>query len=172
MKCRAFGDSGLGPRHHWHGHPHGHLFGLDTEKMGPRAQVVTSLAVLAPVALSGVFLVAVVPSLWWIFTTYFWVAFPALGLLTSGISGLGEDMPVRISEEERERELLEAIRESGEISAAAAAARTSLTVAEANRRLQELAENGHLEVRARGGAIFYALWGVDEGVSRSVTEGN
>jgi hypothetical protein len=24
---------------------------------------------------------------------------------------------------------------------------------------RELAENGHLEVRARGGAIFYALWG-------------
>ncbi len=45
------------------------------------------------------------------------------------------------------------------ISAAAAAARTSLTVAEADRMLRELAENGHLEVRARGGAIFYALWG-------------
>jgi DeoR/GlpR family transcriptional regulator of sugar metabolism len=72
---------------------------------------------------------------------------------------LSADRPVRISEEERERELLEAIRDSGEISAAAAAARTSLTVAEADRRLRELAENGHLEVRARGGAIFYALWG-------------
>jgi len=132
--------------------------------MGPRAQVVTSLAVLAPVALSGTFLVAFVPSLWWIFTTYFWVAFPALGLLTSGISGLGESSPVRVAEEERERELLEAIRENGEISAAAAAARTSLTVAEADRRLRELAENGHIEVRARGGAVFYALWGTGEEV--------
>jgi len=132
--------------------------------MGPRAQVVTSLAVLAPVALSGTFLVAFVPSLWWIFTTYFWVAFPALGLLTSGISGLGEGSPVRVAEEERERELLEAIRENGEISAAAAAARTSLTVAEADRRLRELAENGHIEVRARGGAVFYALWGTGEEV--------
>jgi predicted ArsR family transcriptional regulator len=55
--------------------------------------------------------------------------------------------------------LLVAIRESGEISAASAAARTSLTVAEADRRLKELAENGHIEVRARGGAILYALWG-------------
>jgi hypothetical protein len=34
-----------------------------------------------------------------------------------------------------------------------------LTVAEADGMLRELAENGHLEVRARGGAIFYALWG-------------
>jgi hypothetical protein len=54
---------------------------------------------------------------------------------------------------------LEAIRKSGEISAAADAARTSLTVAEADGMLRELAENGHLEVIARGGAIFYALWG-------------
>jgi predicted ArsR family transcriptional regulator len=66
---------------------------------------------------------------------------------------------VRVSEQERERELLEAIREGGEISAASAAARTSLAVAEADRRLKELAENGHIEVRARGGAILYALWG-------------
>jgi hypothetical protein len=30
------------------------------------------------VAISGVFLVAVTPGLWWIFTTYFWVGFPGL----------------------------------------------------------------------------------------------
>jgi hypothetical protein len=161
--CRSFIESGLGPRHHKQGHRQSHLFGLDTENMGPRAQVVTSLAVLAPVALSGVFLVLFVPRLWWIFTTYFWVAFPALGLLTSGISGLGREGPLRVSEQERERELLEAIRESGGISAAAAAARTSLSVAEADRRLRELAGNGHLEVRARGGAVFYALWGSGDG---------
>src|SRR5687767_8183208 len=135
------------------------FLGRDVEKMSPVARISAALAVLLPVGLSGVFLVAFVPSLWWIFTTYFWVAFPALGLLTSGITGLSEGRPVRVSEEERERELLEAIRESGEISAAAAAARTSLTVAEADRMLRELAENGHLEVMARGGAIFYALWG-------------
>ena len=127
-------------------------------KMSPGARISAALSVLVPVGLSGVFLVAFVPSLWWIFTTYFWVAFPAFGMLTSGITGLSEGRPVRVSEE-RERELLEAIRESGEISAAAAAARTSLTVAEADRMLRELAENGQLEVIARGGAIFYALWG-------------
>jgi len=127
--------------------------------MSPGARISAALSVLLVVGLSGVFLVAFVPDLWWIFTTYFWVAFPALGLLTSGIAALGEHRPVRVSEEQRERELLEEIRESGEISAAAAAARTSLTVAEADRRLRELAENGHIEVRARGGAVFYALWG-------------
>jgi hypothetical protein len=136
--------------------------------MSPGARISAALSVLLAVGLSGVFLVAFVPSLWWIFTTYFWVAFPALGLLTSGIAGLSEGRPVRVSEEERERELLEAIRESGEISAAAAAARTSLTVAEVDRRLKELAENGHLEVRARGGAIFYALWANGEETGRRI----
>jgi hypothetical protein len=144
---------------HWNHRGGRGFFGRDVEKMGPGARISAALSVLVSVGLSGVFLVVFVPQLWWIFTTYFWVAFPALGLLTSGVSGLGEGRPVRVSGEERERELLVAIRESGEISAASAAARTSLTVAEADRRLKELAENGHIEVRARGGAILYALWG-------------
>jgi hypothetical protein len=38
---------------------------------------------------------------------------------------------------------------------------TSLSVEEADRRLRELAEAGHLEVRVRGGGIFYALWEVE-----------
>jgi hypothetical protein len=29
-----------------------------------------------------------------------------------------------------------------------------------------LAENGHIEVRARGGAILYALWGPGNGGAR------
>ena len=103
-------------------------------------------------------MVVFVPGLWWIFTTYFWVAFPALGLLSGSVSGTGEDPPQRTSGAELERELLEAIRDGGEVSAASAAARTSLSVAEADRRLKELAENGHIEVRARGGAVLYALW--------------
>ena len=151
---------GRGMKHGLWRHRGGREFlGRDVEKMSPGVRISVALAVLVPVALSGMFLVAFVPSLWWIFTTYFWVAFPAVGLLTSGMAGLSAGRPVGVSEEKRERELLEAMRESGEISAAAAAARTSLTVAESDRRLKELAENGHIEVRARGGAIYYALWG-------------
>ena len=144
------------------------FLGRDVEKMSPGARIMAALSVLVPVGLSGVFLVVFMPGLWWIFTTYFWVAFPAFGLLTSGIAGFDEEGPVRVSEEKRERELLEAIRESGEISAAAAAASTSLTVAEADRRLKELAENGHIEVRARGGAILYALWGNEQETTRRI----
>ena len=158
---------GRGMRHEPWRHGSRAFLGRDVEKMGPGARIVAALSVLVPVGLSGVFLVAFVPGLWWIFTTYFWVAFPAIGLLSSGLAGLGEGRPVRVSEEEREKELLEAIRESGEISAAGAAARTSLTVAEADRRLRELAENGHIEVRARGGAILYALWGDERRIEAS-----
>ena len=160
---------GRGMRHGAWRQGGGHEFlGREVDKMSPGARISAALSVLLAVGLSGVFLVAFVPSLWWIFTTYFWVAFPAFGLLTSDIAGLSEGRPVRVSEEERERELLEAIRESGEISAAAAAARTSLTVAEVDMRLKELAENGHLEVRARGGAIFYALWANGEETGRRI----
>jgi hypothetical protein len=162
---------GRGMRHGVWRHAGGREFlGRDVEKMSPGARISAALSVLLPLGLSWVFLVAFVPSVWWIFTTYFWVAFPAFGLLASGIAALGEGRPVRLSEGERERELLEAIRESGEISAAVAAARTSLTVAEADRRLRELAENGHIEVRARGGAVFYALWGNGQETGRRIED--
>src|SRR5215217_3176092 len=105
---------GRGMRHGMWRHAGGREYlGRDVEKMSPGTRISAALSVLLPVGLSGVFLVAFVPSLWWIFTTYFWVAFPAFGLLMSGIAALGEGRPVRVSEEERE--LLEAIRESGEI---------------------------------------------------------
>ncbi|CAN5325562.1 hypothetical protein BH24ACT19_BH24ACT19_18350 [soil metagenome] len=138
-------------------------FGLDAEKMSPGARVVVALSVLGPVALSGV-LLALTP-VWWIFTTYSWVAFPALGLLGSGIAGLREGRPVRVSEEAGERELLEALKDHGEVTPAGVAAETSLTVVEADRTLRELAESGHLEVRVRGGGIFYALWEAEGRIS-------
>jgi hypothetical protein len=133
-------------------------FGMDVEEMSPGARVAVALAVLGVVALSGVFLVVFVPGLWWIFTTYFWVSFPALGMLGSGIAGFNEATPARVSKDNQERELLETLRERGEISAAAVAVETSMTVSEADRKLRELAEGGHLEVRVRGGALLYALW--------------
>ncbi|HKZ26742.1 MAG TPA: hypothetical protein VJ086_02465, partial [Rubrobacteraceae bacterium] len=57
-----------------------------------------------------------------------------------------------------QRELLEALRREGEITSARAAMETSLSVLEADTMLKELAEAGHLEVRVRGGGLFYAFW--------------
>jgi hypothetical protein len=137
----------------------GHLFGLDAERMSPKTQTTfAALAVLAPVALSGVFLVAFVPGLWWIFTTYFWLAFPAFGLLARGITGFSErQAEIASAHSAGERELLEALRREGEITSARAAMETSLSVLEADVMLKELVEAGHLEVRVRGG-LFYAFW--------------
>ncbi len=138
------------------------FFGIETEGLGPRAKVGLALSVLGPVALSGVLLVVLVPGLWWIFTTYFWIAFPALGLLGSGLAGLGEERRSRPAAADPERDLLVALRDHGEMTAAGAATVTSLSVDEADRRLGKLAEAGHLEVRVRGGGIFYALWEAQE----------
>ena len=131
-------------------------FGLDVEKMSPRARIAVGLSVLGLIAVSGVFL-ALTP-VWWIFTTYFWVAFPALGLLGSGIAGFKEGETIRVSDEAKERELLEALRDHGEVTPAGAASETSLTVDEAEQRLKILVEGGHLQVRVQGGGLFYALW--------------
>ena len=140
----------------------GHLFGLDAQRMSPKAQIFAALAVLAPVAISGVLLVALTPSLWWIFTTYFWIAFPAFGLLARGLTGVSERrMEIASGCSSGEKELLEALRREGEITAAQTAMETSLSVSQAGRMLKELAEAGHLEVRVRGGGLFYAFWEED-----------
>ncbi len=141
------------------GRRRGHgFFGIDADKLGPGAKVGVALSVLVPVALSGVLLILLVPGLWWVFTTYFWVAFPAIGMLGSGLAGLGEERRSRPVAVDPERELLAALRDRGEMTPAEVAVETSLSVDEADRRLRELAEAGHLEVRVRGGGIFYALW--------------
>ena len=48
---------------------------------------------------------------------------------------------------------------------------TSLTVAEADRMLKELAEGGHLAVRVRGGGLFYSLWEREDGEETGRLEG-
>jgi hypothetical protein len=135
----------------------GGFFGLEVEGMRPRTRVAVALTVLAPVVLSGVLLVAFVPGLWWVFTTYGWISFPALGLLARGVAGLPGRGELR-TQESKEKEVLGALRERGELTPARAAMETSLSVAEADEMLRGLAEGGHLEVRVRGGALFYALW--------------
>ena len=136
------------------------FFGLDVEKMSPKAQVTAALAVILPVALAGALLA--LTHVWWIFFTFFWVAFPALGLLVRGVAGLSEGGHELPAASGKERELLEALREHGELTPAGAAMETSLTVAEADGMLKELAEGGHLDVRVHGGGLFYSLWGPED----------
>ncbi len=149
------------PERRRHGHRHGSsddFFGLDVDRMSSRAQVRVAVTVLALVLAGAVSVFTLVPWLWWLIFTFGWMIFPAFGLLMRGIAGTSEDRPELSAANSKERELLGALREHGELTPARAAMETSLTVAEADEMLKELAEGGHLDVRVRGGGIFYALW--------------
>jgi hypothetical protein len=138
------------------------FFGLDVESMSPRAQVTASLAVLVPLAVGAVAVFTLIPWLWWLCFVFGWMIFPAFGLLVRGIAGLSEGRTELSAGDNKERELLGALRQRGELTSAEAAIETSLTVAEADRMLKELAEGGHLDVRVRGGGLSYSLWGREE----------
>ena len=88
--------------------------------------------------------------------------FPSVGLLVRGLAGLSatalEHRIEPASAGSRERELLEALREHGELTPTRAAMETSLSVGEADQMLKDLAAAGHLEVRTRGVGLSYALW--------------
>lgn len=127
-------------------------------EMSPRSQVAASLAVLAPATLVAVLVLTQAPWLFFLFFVFGWMVSPSFGLLVRGISSLGEAGPKRVATGSGERELLEMLARNGEIAPARAAMETSLSVEEADAMLKELAEGGHLEVRVRGGGLFYALW--------------
>jgi hypothetical protein len=156
-------DAGFRARGSWGSRGrHGDFFGLDVESVSPGVQVAAALSVLAPVVLSGVFLVAFFPGLWWIFTTYGWISFPAFGLLVRGLASTSahpsKPRAPGVTKDDEERELLEALRKHRELSPVLAATETSLSVARADAMLRGLAEGGHLEARVRGGGLSYALW--------------
>ena len=140
----------------------GSFFGLDAEHMGPRAQIAAALTVLAPVALGVTLVLSFAPQVFWLVFVFGWMVFPSFGLLVRGLAGLSATPLERRTEPasagSRERELLEALREHGELTPARAAMETSLSVAEADRMLEALAAGGHLEVRTRGVGLSYALW--------------
>ena len=141
--------------------------GVDVDAMNPRAQVVTSLALLVPIVGGYLAVLMLVPWLWWLIFFIVWAVPPAVGLLLRGVAGLSEGQGTGShSGDARERELLAALRERGELTPTQAAMETSLTVAEADRMLRELASGGHLDVRVRGGGLFYALWEHEEETSR------
>ncbi|MDQ3912480.1 MAG: hypothetical protein M3305_12065 [Actinomycetota bacterium] len=132
--------------------------GVDVESMSPKARAVSGVVTGGAILLAAAFLV-LFTNLWWLIFVFCWVVFLALGIFARGVAGLVESRQgERLPQNSRERELLEALRDQGELTPAQAAVETSLLVKEADEMLKELAESGHLEVRARGGALSYSLW--------------
>lgn len=147
--------------------------GVDIEGMSPKAQAVTGAVTGGLILLAAGLLIAFT-SLWWLIFIFGWAIFPALGVFARGVAGLVDSRVERSElppESARERELLAAIKNHGEITPVQAAMETSLTVSEADEMLSGLAEGGHLEVRVRGGGIFYALWDRGDGAETGEVEG-
>jgi hypothetical protein len=137
-------------------HPRGH------GRHGPPALPIVGLVV------GGLFLFFVAGAIDFFPFFLFWMIpfflMPALGLSVRSVAGLFEARPQEPADEgRREKELLEALARHGELTPARAALETSLGVAEADRMLSGLAQDGHVEVRAREGRLGYALWEHDRG---------
>lgn len=92
-------------------------------------------------------------SFWWIVPVLGMVVPVALIMLDS--PGLPSKRPN--DRKGKERELLGALGEKGELTPTMAAVRTSLTVYEASKMLEELARKGHLKLRVENGIVAYAL---------------
>ena len=137
--------------------------GIDIENMSPKAQAVTGVVTGGLILLAAALLIAFT-DFWWLLFFFGWAVFPALGVFARGVAGLMESRPPGPQAANvRERELLQALQRRGELTPAEAAMETSLTVNEADKMLEDLATKGHLDVRARGGGLFYSLWGSEGG---------
>jgi hypothetical protein len=136
------------------------FFGLDVEKMSPKAQAVTGVVTGGLILLAAALLIAFT-QFWWLIFIFGWAVFPAFGVFARGVAGLVDTRSEPPAANARERELLEALQSSGELTPAQAAMETSLTVNEADQMLKDLAAKGHLDVRVRGGGLFYGLWETD-----------
>jgi DNA-binding NarL/FixJ family response regulator len=103
----------------------------------------------------GILCVFLVPltSLWWVV--------PVLGvtvpLVLAMLLNKSGSVPKRVDIKNKEQELLEALAEQGELTPATAAMRTSLTVDEASKMLDELAGKGHLKLQMEDGIMVYLL---------------
>ncbi len=100
-------------------------------------------------------------SLWWIVLVMGTVIPLALAVLERAdlILGRPDD------KKGKERELLEALTEQGEITPTTAAMRTSLTVGESSKMLDALAGKGYLKLQAEDGVMTYALRGRDRSLA-------
>ena len=111
-------------------------------------------------------------SFWWLALVCATAAPVALAMLN------GPGLKLKNTDEKKlkEHELLETLAERGELTPTTAAIRTSLTVDESSKMLEELARKGHLELRMEDGVMAYALQQRDRhelpgGVTASLEEG-
>lgn len=137
--------------------------GVDLDTLSPKGQAIAGVVTGGVVLLVAASLI-LFTNLWWLIFVFGWLLFPALGAFARGVAGLADSGGSGAGEQE----LLEALKKRGELAPAQAAMETSLTVKEADEMLQGLAEGGHLQVRVRGGGLFYSLWELEPGEREAV----
>lgn len=137
--------------------------GVDIESMSPQAQAITGVVAGGLILLAAGLLIAFT-NYWWLIFVFGWAVFPAFGVFARGVAGLTESHQHVLPGNSKERELLGALREHGEVSSMRVAMETSLSVEEADKILEELAAKGHLEVRVSGGGLVYSPVGMDQGL--------
>lgn len=131
---------------------------VDVEGMSLKARAITGVVTGGTIMLAPALLV-VFTDLWWLLFIFCWMVFPAVGTFARGVAGLMDSrQEQQLPQNIKERELLEALRDRGELTPAQAAVETSLTVREADRMFKQLAEGGHLEIRVQDGTLSYSLW--------------
>ena len=161
------------PSHPWeHGTPPGHE-GRETGRAcrrGARAVLIRALAALGVgvwcllVLLASVGFVidrGLASSLWaWLAVLGIGVVAPVVFMqqINRAIATHERSRRAVPGAREKEKELLSALEERGELTPATAAIRTSLTVEEASKMLDRLAGKGHLRVLSRDGVLAYTLF--------------
>jgi hypothetical protein len=91
-----------------------------------------------------------------------WFLIPAAILIALGLRDLKSQryQSLPAAEDDKEKELLSAIRDNDySITPAVAALETSLTVRKADGMLSDLANGGHLQLDSRDGVLYYSLPG-------------
>ena len=101
---------------------------------------------------------------WWL-VLIFGAAVPGVPLARATRGARAHPAPPAAPSEERERELLAVLGRHGEVGPVLVATETTLTVAEADEMLGEMARKGYLEIRGRAGVLAYASPGRGAGGS-------
>src|SRR5215216_3910087 len=94
--------------------------GVNVESMGPKARAVTGVVTGGAILLATALLI-LFTDLWWLILIFCWIVFPALGTFARGIAGLMESRQgERLPQNSKEREILDALRDRGELTPAQA----------------------------------------------------
>lgn len=130
--------------------------GVDIEAMSPKAQAVTGLVFGGAVLAGPAAVLFLVPWLWWLI-------FPAVGIFARGVAGLADTGTSGPLVGDRERELLEALRDGGRALPGAGGDADLAERLRGGRHAREADRGRSAASKGERRGIFYSLWEVEPG---------